>query len=293
MRDKIDPFRILTDHADIAESGIRCALLSLDETMPDYVSTAPSLRLCLALEGSVEVLAVDGRQSYCITSGDMTILPSGVTWCGGWRGSMTCIALEIPATAIQKEAGTAMPHHHGDAVLISGDIHMQRLLSALHEAFPAPTIVASLVTRQVTRAVMQHYLQRYCGISFNTPKDSRALTRRQMVCVGEFLEARLSEKITLDELAQAVGLSAAAFCRQFRRAVGIPPYQYVLRARVEKAQRQLRDTALSVGDIALSSGFYDQSQFTNTFRRIVGTSPCSYRKKLLRAHPQSAATPPA
>ncbi|MEJ1938105.1 AraC family transcriptional regulator, partial [Nostoc sp. NIES-2111] len=94
----------------------------------------------------------------------------------------------------------------------------------------------------------------------------------------ELIEARLAENISLDELANAVGMSPFHFSRRFKIAFGIPPYSYVIHARVTKAQEMLRRRKVAQKVIALECGFADQSHFCNTFRKIVGISPTDYQK---------------
>ena len=55
--------------------------------------------------------------------------------------------------------------------------------------------------------------------------------------------------------------------------------EYVLSLRVQRAQRLLTTTNQSVGEIALATGFYDQSHFTKRFNKAVGMTPLAYRKK--------------
>ena len=75
-------------------------------------------------------------------------------------------------------------------------------------------------------------------------------------------------------MAALVGLSVYHFARQFRTATGLPPHQYVIARRVERAKEFLQqDRDLSLAEIAASCGFSDQSQFSHHFKRIVGVTP--------------------
>jgi AraC family transcriptional regulator len=94
----------------------------------------------------------------------------------------------------------------------------------------------------------------------------------------EIIKERLTEHLTLSGLAQAVGVHpvylACAFRRHYRCTVG----EYVRRLRVEFACRELSETRAPLAQVALAAGFADQSQFSRTFRRVVGLTPTEYRK---------------
>jgi AraC family transcriptional regulator len=83
---------------------------------------------------------------------------------------------------------------------------------------------------------------------------------------------------TLEQMAAVVHLSPYHFARQFEAATGLPPHQYVITRRVERAQHLLRaDGELGLVEVALRVGFSDQSHFSFHFERIVGVTPRQFR----------------
>ena len=79
-------------------------------------------------------------------------------------------------------------------------------------------------------------------------------------------------------MAAAAHLSPYHFARQFKAATGLPPHQYVILRRVERAKELLQAGAdLSLAEVALRAGFSDQSQFSNHFKRLVGVTPSQFR----------------
>jgi AraC family transcriptional regulator len=105
-----------------------------------------------------------------------------------------------------------------------------------------------------------------------------ALSRAKLRAVVEYIEEHLDAGLTLDQMASVVHLSAFHFARQFKVATGLPPHQYVIARRVERAQQLLRqDRDLSLAEIAASVGFSDQSQFSHHFKRLTGVTPRRYR----------------
>ncbi len=100
---------------------------------------------------------------------------------------------------------------------------------------------------------------------------------RHLLRAKDLADARYFEPLTVRDLAHAAGLSAAYFSREFRRAFGETPHQYLLTRRLERAAALLRNTDRSVTDICFDVGLTSLGSFTTSFRRIYGTSPSSYR----------------
>lgn len=97
----------------------------------------------------------------------------------------------------------------------------------------------------------------------------------------DYIDAHASRSLTALELAGVCGLSPEHAIRSFRRRYGITPHAYHQARRTESARGLLRG-ALPLADVALSLGFYDQSHFSNWFRRSHGVSPSVYRAALRR-----------
>jgi AraC-like DNA-binding protein len=92
-----------------------------------------------------------------------------------------------------------------------------------------------------------------------------------------YIDSHLAEKLHLEELANLAGFSVHHFARAFRHSVGMSPHHYILQRRLQQAKRMLRETELSVAEIALSAGFSDQSHLTRHFRRLTGLPPSAAR----------------
>jgi AraC-like DNA-binding protein len=95
--------------------------------------------------------------------------------------------------------------------------------------------------------------------------------------IREYIDSHLSENISLDRMAEMAGLSVFHFARAFRQSFGTPPHGYLLRRRIERAHHLLKKTELALSQIALSTGFSDQSHFAKHFRRLTGMTPSAAR----------------
>jgi AraC family transcriptional regulator len=98
--------------------------------------------------------------------------------------------------------------------------------------------------------------------------------------VLEFMHANLDKQVSLEDLAACTDLSTSHFSHQFRASMGASPYKYMVTLRIEQSKQMLRNSKLSVLDVALRVGFENQQHFATVFRRIAGVTPSGYRRQL-------------
>jgi len=96
--------------------------------------------------------------------------------------------------------------------------------------------------------------------------------------VTQYIETHLDSTITTKDLAALVKLSSFHFCRAFRQSFDDSPHVFLMRCRVERAQRLMLTTGSSLGQIAAECGLADQAHFNKLFRRFVGDSPGAWRR---------------
>jgi AraC-like DNA-binding protein len=107
---------------------------------------------------------------------------------------------------------------------------------------------------------------------------------RHLLRAKDLIDRRYRDPLDVATLADAAHLSPAHFSREFRRAFGEPPHQYLLTRRMERAAALLRNTDHSVAEICLTVGLRSVGSFTTSFGRTFGLSPTAYRA----AHPPAA-----
>ena len=115
------------------------------------------------------------------------------------------------------------------------------------------------------------------GLPSPRGRGKTALPRWRARRVVEYVDAHLGEPISLSDLGAASGLSRNYFAAQFRVATGLRPHEFLLRRRIERAQKMLVETNAPLAEIALSIGFRTQSHFSTVFKRLVGWSPYRWR----------------
>jgi AraC-like DNA-binding protein len=100
---------------------------------------------------------------------------------------------------------------------------------------------------------------------------------RHLLRAKDLADARYREPLDVAALAAAARLSPAHFSREFRKAFGESPHQYLLTRRLERAAALLRSTDRSVADICFTVGLRSVGSFTTSFGRAFGVSPTAYR----------------
>jgi AraC-like DNA-binding protein len=100
---------------------------------------------------------------------------------------------------------------------------------------------------------------------------------RHLLRARDLADRRFAERMTVADMARAAHLSSSHFSREFRRAFGESPHQYLLTRRLERAATLLRTTDWSVARICLAVGIQSQGTFTTSFGKHFGVTPIEYR----------------
>ncbi len=144
---------------------------------------------------------------------------------------------------------------------------------------PASASVGKLYAETAAQMLAVHLLRHYTTTNLFIRDYSRRLSSHQMQRLTAFILDHLNQNLSLEILAEQVGFSPYHFARLFRQTTGESPHQFVLRHRLEVAQRLLKETDLPLTQLALQVGFPNQSHFTQAFKRHLGVTPLVYRQE--------------
>lgn len=114
-------------------------------------------------------------------------------------------------------------------------------------------------------------------VSRHQVKQSKQTAPPWLENARDILRENISEPPSLETLAKAVGVHAVSLAREFRRYYHCTIGEYLRQLRIETACRELSHSEVALSVIAANTGFYDQSHFSNTFRRHTGMTPTQYR----------------
>lgn len=148
--------------------------------------------------------------------------------------------------------------------------HLERLRAACIDTAATP------LQRQTHLAKsLEHLLTGYCE---KHPRRFTSADRRQLQRVRDFIVDHFDEHVMLDDLMAISGLSRFHLIRSFAQRYGVPPHQFQIRVRVERARVLLR--AGHATEIAATVGFTDQSHLIRHFKRVVGVTPAAYQRQV-------------
>ena len=100
---------------------------------------------------------------------------------------------------------------------------------------------------------------------------------RRINIARDYINTRLNEDVSLEELARQCGMSGAAFLRFFKQKCGITPYQYLLQQRYNTAAKLLKNSTLTIESICDAVGIKDRFHFSRQFKKFFGMPPAAYR----------------
>jgi AraC family transcriptional regulator len=219
-------------------------------------------------------------ETFNYRAGDLALCDRHV---GEWVGLMNVRHLQIgisDAALLASSDGA-----YGEVELRASRKFADRRLSAIVGAveeemvagFPSGRLFMDSVEQAMAVALVNGHAVRHRPVQLYRGGLGSARLRR----IKELVHTKLEDDLSLDEMAESVGLSTAHFARMFRKSTGESPHQFVLRQRLERAKAMLRAPDARVLDVAVACGFKTQQHFAQVFRDLLGVSPTEYRQDLV------------
>jgi AraC family transcriptional regulator len=215
-------------------------------------------------------------------AGSIAVVPAGSPALWRWSGRFDWLNVFLEPGLVARVAAEAFgldPARLTVPPLDALDLpHLRAAMGAVDAELTAGGAGGPLAAESLANVLAVHLLRQILA----PPRPGRgrdgALPRGRLRAVVEYVEGHLDASPTLGQMAAVAGLSAYHFARQFKAATGLPPHEYLIGRRVERARQLLQGGgALSLAEVAADAGFSDQSQLTRHFRRIVGVTPGQFR----------------
>jgi AraC family transcriptional regulator len=150
--------------------------------------------------------------------------------------------------------------------------------------FPSGRLFLDSIEQALAVALVNDY-----AVQRPSPRICRGgLTPARLRKVVELVHAEMDSDLSLEELADAAGLSITHFSQMFRQSTGQSPHQFLLDRRIERAKQMLRAAEMRVLDVAVACGFKSQQHFARVFRSVCGASPTEYRQEFAHRDKPSA-----
>ncbi len=189
----------------------------------------------------------------------------------GWRYRM----FYLPPDLLEQAASEISDRSVRPPFFRQGVIHDPSLASRIqstHMALDSPETslleAESRLLDVLTMMILRHAENRLT-LGF------RSCSHRAVARAVDYLQAHYDENPSLERLSEIAGLSRFHFLRVFSRRMGLPPHAYLTQLRVGRA-KDLIGRGNAIADVALETGFSDQSHLNRHFKRIVGVTPGTY-----------------
>jgi AraC family transcriptional regulator len=157
--------------------------------------------------------------------------------------------------------------------------HVRAAMGAVDAELAAGGPGGSLAAEALANVLAVHLVRHVLAPRRPTRGRDGTLPRARLRAVVEYVEDHLGAGPSLDEMAAVARVSPYHFARQFKAATGLPPHQFVIARRVERARRLMQTGSdVSLAEIAACAGFSDQSRFSQHFKRLAGVTPGEFRR---------------
>lgn len=250
--------------------------------------TIAGYRACLILSGPVSVVWNSGtrEERRDLLPGDVCTDSPVPFRTLRWDAPLEFLRLEISLCMMaeltrRKAAPKApdLPAHRG-----LRDSNLSLLIQMLHAAAARARAnpSAHLFCEKLGQSLAAYLYDRYCTDPAQSGCAASCLPGTLLKKVLAYIDQRITEPITVAELAYHAGMSQFYFSRLFRNTVGRSPAQYVLDCRIEHATPLLQDANLTLPEVARKTGFSNLSSFAAAFCARHGETPARHRRNLFK-----------
>jgi AraC family transcriptional regulator len=215
-------------------------------------------------------------------AGAVSVVPAGIPVMWRWVGRKDALHIFLESGLLARVADEAFdldPARLTVPAMSGLDLpHLRAAMRAVDAELASGGAGGPLAAESLANVLAVHLIRHLTAPGRLERGRDGTLPRARLRAVVEYVEEHLDGSPTLEVMAAVARLSPYHFARQFRAATGLPPHQYVIARRVERAKHLLQGgTDLTLAEVALRAGFSDQSQFCQHFKRLVGITPGRFR----------------
>lgn len=242
-------------------------------------ATRHHLTLQLKRPKKVE-LKTNGRFNHQqLLPGNVCITPFQHLHAVRWQDEMEVLSLTLEPKFVAQSLQESVNPDRVELMMHRGqkDPLIREILFALKAELEAGCPAGSLYGEAMGTALAVHLLKHYSTLKPLPISYKDGLPQYKLNQALEYIQSYLDQDIKLVDLAECVGMSQYHFGRLFKQSTGVPPHQFVLQQRIERAKQLLQQRNLAIADIALSCGFKSQSHLTTLFRKFTGSTPKAFR----------------
>jgi AraC family transcriptional regulator len=215
-------------------------------------------------------------------AGSILVIPAGSQARWRWSGRNDSLTVSLEPHLLARVAAESFDLDPARLVVPPLDRldvpQLRTSMQAIDGELVAGTAGGNLAAESLANVLAVHLIRHVLTPRRPARDRDGKLPQGKLRSIVEYIEDHLDAGLTLADLAAVARLSPYHFARQFKAATGLPPHQFVLARRVERAQQLLQGGAgSSLAQVAARAGFSDQSQFSRHFKRLVGVTPGRFR----------------
>jgi AraC family transcriptional regulator len=162
-------------------------------------------------------------------------------------------------------------HVHSDPVV-------SHIAMALDSEMNSGGIGGQMYVESLANLLAVHMLRHYTVLRPALKPVRGGLGGFRLRKATEFINDNLEHELSLADIATEVGMSPFHFTREFKKATGYAPHQYLINGRISRAKGLLTSSDLPIVEIGFRSGFKNQGHFSRLFRRLTAMTPKTYRE---------------
>lgn len=188
-----------------------------------------------------------------------------------------------PGNPVDEEIVGLMEHlWHARNRALPGDAKDRFFLEDLYRLSKSSSECSRKAAEHALISILYRWFDHFKGAS-RSMRSSREAKNEHVERALGLMTKRVREKLSSDDLAGMLGISEEYFIRLFRHQLGMSPFQYFTRLKIEAASAVLVDNQLSISDVAYRFGFENPFHFTKVFKKCTGLAPREYRKIFFEA----------
>jgi len=238
--------------------------------------------VCVQLSGESRVRTeCDGEwREHRAPPGHVMLAPAGraVTWRRSGEGFtlMAAIAPAQLADVLERAEGRSGATVRVRSEFSGDDTRIAELSRVLWRELARERIGARLYVETAVGQLVVQIIREHCDIE-PARAPAISISPHKLRLAQAFIQENLSEDLSVEGIARAIGMSAFHFAHAFRAAAGVPPHRYVMQRRMERAKALLRGSELTLTEIAQRVGYSSASHFSVGFRKLTQLAPSDYR----------------
>lgn len=237
-----------------------------------------TVQICIPFVNAQYVVQRQSETGKTIThklgARDVLVIPAGQPHAVDWKRPADIVSLQVSEAFVRQATG--LDYLQLSDALTIRDPFMTSSAAEVRSSVDGHAI--STAFAEAIATVIAYRVGLRAGLKENEKQRAAELSPTQASRILDFLDHRLDESISLDDLAQLAGLTKWHFMRRFNTTYGTSPHSFITDRRIARAKKLLISSDLPIVQIALEVGM-THSHFSRTFLKRVGLSPSEFRQQ--------------